>query len=47
VEEVLFPIHTACADHRQEVQDPVADSGFQFQGSELGVDLGGKNSVEC
>ena len=30
----------------QEVQDPIAEGGVQTQGSELGVELGGNNSVE-
>ena len=31
----------------QEVQDPVAEGGVQTQGSELGVELQGNNSVDC
>jgi hypothetical protein len=31
----------------QDVQDPVAEGGVQTQGSELVVELGGNNSVEC
>jgi hypothetical protein len=41
---VAYPYHLDAT--RQEVQDPVAEGGLQFQGPELSDELGGLYGVE-